>query len=127
MESPEGYIIAEGSWIDDELYGLSRFFQYPKQEQGITMVYSQCQVEPNGFGMRITSFKETYIGDLKNSEMCGIGKITYQNGQTYTGEFKNDKTNGKGILQQPDGTILKGFFVDNEFSYAYDFDEAELK
>lgn len=59
-----------------------------------------------------------YVGDIKDNNADGIGKMYYKhNGQiVYEGEFKNNKFHGEGIYYNDDGSIrYKGTFEDGRF------------
>ena len=40
---------------------------------------------------------DIYIGEIKDNQRNGNGKITYKNGDVYDGEWLNDKANGYGL------------------------------
>lgn len=86
-------------------------------------------------GIRYDEDGTIYIGELRNGEPHGYGKVSWANGNAYEGYFKNgvihaqgtyywsdgdiymgdwrngDRT-GQGVYRWPDGTIYRGEFID---------------
>jgi hypothetical protein len=50
------------------------------------------------------------VGEVKDGEMNGKGKITWSVGDVYEGEWKDGKRTGKGKCTWPDGSVYEGEF-----------------
>ncbi len=59
--------------------------------------------------------KDIYIGEFKNSEICGFGNIILKNGESYFGKFLENKKNGYGKYVFSDGSIYEGEFFNDKF------------
>ena len=62
----------------------------------------------------------TYIGEFKDGEYDGKGKLTENYGYSYTGDFKNGKYHGKGTeicceVGVVEAITLNGFWEEGEF------------
>ena len=55
-----------------------------------------------------------YVGQLKNGQKCGRGKLMWPDGSVYEGQWENDMSNGKGRLIHADGDVYEGDWVDNK-------------
>lgn len=55
-----------------------------------------------------------YIGDWKNNQMSGRGKITFSNAQ-YVGEMRNDQMNFYGIIRYDNGDKYYGSWEENDY------------
>lgn len=71
---------------------------------------------PNGVGtLKNLLDNSIYVGNFKNGQKTGIGKIQFLNGTLYEGNFLNDKYEGNGKLILPNGCIYEGEFHNNVF------------
>ena len=71
----------------------------------------------NGFGYRLYKNGKVYIGDFKNEQKHGLGKLLDKDGQIlYEGEYDNDVMHGKGKLFMPGMYFYKGEFFNNEIT-----------
>jgi hypothetical protein len=58
--------------------------------------------------MRLELGGAMYIGEFKDKEPSGNGKLTYKNGDVYTGEFAVGTFNGKGVFKHHTGEEYSG-------------------
>ena len=67
-----------------------------------------------------------FSGYFKDSVCDGVGRFTQLDGSVYIGTWRNNNYNGKGILTLPDGSVKKGFFKDDKFKLAFEFNDSDL-
>jgi hypothetical protein len=88
---------------------------YPKNGFG-TKVWSDGNVYvgnfkdsiPNGKGKLYDQNGFLYEGDFVNDHFSGFGKVKYTSGDAYEGQFENDFRNGKGNFRTNDGATYVG-------------------
>jgi len=68
----------------------------------------------NGVG-RFTDSESTYVGEFKDGNYHGKGKIDYQEGMSYTGEFKDSLFHGQGVYRY-NGITYEGEFANGELN-----------
>lgn len=56
---------------------------------------------------------ETYIGEFKNDEFHGKGKLIFPDGSFYEGDWANGVKEGEGLIHLANGKIIKGTFVND--------------
>ena len=57
---------------------------------------------------------DVYVGDFKNGQLHGQGKLGFTKGGYYEGGFRDGKFNGKGVLVYANGKSVEGDFADNK-------------
>lgn len=68
-----------------------------------------------GFGYRLYTSQQIYIGDFKQGYKHGKGRILSESGNLlYFGCFENDKMTGKGKMNIPGRFYYHGDFLDNQ-------------
>jgi len=55
-----------------------------------------------------------YLGQWKNGQKHGRGKLAWEDGSLYEGQWVNNMSNGKGRLIHSDGDVYEGDWVDNK-------------
>ena len=89
---------------------------YPKGE----IFIGQCKNgEPNGFGKLSALSNEKYIGTIFNHRFSGNGKYIHCDGTIYEGEFEDDVYNGQGTLTKPDGIKYSGYWYHGYLANEY--------
>ena len=63
----------------------------------------------------LTTDDYVYVGDFKDRQFNGQGKITYSNGTVYEGEFKNNFYHGFGRLSYENGAKYEGEFQEGNY------------
>eukprot|EP00622_Pseudochattonella_farcimen_P002660 FR737637.1.p1 GENE.FR737637.1~~FR737637.1.p1 ORF type:complete len:226 (+),score=34.92 FR737637.1:1-678(+) len=75
--------------------------------------------------------KATYTGSYVDGKRCGVGTMTFPNGDVYQGEWKDNKMNGQGLYRfKRTGDVFDGIFVDGlkegKGTYEYGEDRSKL-
>lgn len=52
----------------------------------------------------------SYVGQIANGKICGIGTMTYPDGSRYCGQWKEELPNGNGSFISPEGIAFTGKF-----------------
>jgi hypothetical protein len=55
-----------------------------------------------------------YEGMWREEQMCGTGRMTWNNSDVYQGEWKNNKANGHGIFVDSQGSTYDGEWIDDQ-------------
>jgi hypothetical protein len=71
--------------------------------------------EPHGKGKMGYKNGDVYQGNFEDGKMNGQGKMTLSNGDKYDGEFKNDMKHGKGKYSFASGAVYDGEWKNNKF------------
>ena len=74
-------------------------------------IEGDCQ---NGKGTWELPNGSKYVGQWKNGEYHGLGKLTFRDGSIYEGQWKENKMNGHGTYTSPDGTKREGEWENGE-------------
>jgi len=116
--------IYEGEWRDGMWNGKG-FLSYPDGDcyDGQFLDHEFC-----GYGTYYYSNGATYDGYWEHNKFNGAGTMDYPDGSTYAGNWKDDKKDGLGVLYDAStGTLMKGYFVNDEFSHPLISQEQETK
>ena len=52
----------------------------------------------------------SYVGQIANGKICGIGTMIYPDGSRYCGRWKEELPNGNGSFTSPEGIAFTGKF-----------------
>ena len=74
--------------------------------------------EPNGFGVTIgyPDSGDWYVGEWKDGELNGKGKLTIYNEGEYIGDWKDGIKHGQGTYNYYDGEKYEGEWKDGEWN-----------
>ena len=78
--------------------------------------FAECLISDcyNGFGVSSYFNGTVYVGNFKNHEWQGNGKIIYPDKSIHIGYFENNKKNGEGVFIYPGGNVFFGEFLNNK-------------
>ncbi len=68
----------------------------------------------NGLGIFSFTDRRQYVGEFRAGKMHGLGVFTYPDGRRYAGEFVDNKRNGQGTLVWPSNETYTGAWRDNQ-------------
>ena len=58
---------------------------------------------------------DKHVGEYKDGKRHGQGTYTFSDGDKYVGEFKDSLYHGQGTYTYVSGTILRGYFMKDEY------------
>lgn len=71
--------------------------------------------ERSGQGEAVYCSGKKFVGQWKNDERCGVGKLYEKDGGViYEGEWQDGEYNGFGREMAPDGSVYEGGFVEGQ-------------
>ena len=97
-------------------------FTFHNQKRGSGVYEGEfCRINnvlnPHGYGKCIWNGEDsmggTYEGEWEAGEMCGKGKMTYENGDIYRGEWEKGEKNGAGKMIYENGDVYDGDWIND--------------
>ncbi len=85
-------------------------------ENGTSYVGEIKDGEANGYGKMVFPSIGTYVGYFVNGNREGLGTFTWLQGDSYVGYWSNDKMNGAGTYTFSDGYAIRGIWQNNQIS-----------
>ena len=116
--------IYEGEWRDGMWNGKG-WLSYPDGDSydGQFLDHEFC-----GYGTYIYSNGAMYEGYWQHGMFNGPGTMEYADGSTYAGNWKDDMKDGMGVFYDAStGTLMKGYFINDEFSHSVSSQEQETE
>ena len=99
--------VYEGEWKGDAANGIGTFVSI---ESAFVYRGEWKDNLKEGKGV-LTNKHGQYIGEFKNNNANGHGKIVYKGGSFYEGEVTDNSYNGNGFLKTLEGQTYRGQFV----------------
>lgn len=85
-------------------------------ENGISYVGEIKNGEANGYGRMVFPDIGSYVGYFVNGKREGLGTFSWLVGDTYVGFWNNDKMTGSGTYTFSDGYVIRGIWQDNRIA-----------
>lgn len=88
-----------GSFVPKRVFEKGTLYQpYEINYAGTVYVGEWKNGEPHGFGKMYFPDSSVYVGTFKNGRATGEGRYIYSNGSYYEGEIQNNQAEGNGIF-----------------------------